>query len=98
MIIETKVKTVINIDIEPDEAFRILCETLKMSSVLSEDDEFFVKQDERGKNSVYCTCKGYDKKWDDRGDLFIALRNVKKNMFSNLYFRDEDGCDWLSSL
>lgn len=88
MIVDVRVESVINIDIESDEAFRVLCETLHMNCVLNEDVEFFVKKDEFGDNCVYRTYKDCDVKHDDRGDLFIALRNVAVNMFPNLSFRN----------
>ena len=84
MIIDARVESVINIDIESDEAFRILCETLHMNCVLNEDIEFFVKKDE------YYRKNGHDELYDYRGDLFIALRNVAVNMFPNLSFRSAD--------
>ena len=90
MIVDARVESVVNIDIESDEAFRILCQTLHMNCVLNEDIEFFVKEDEYGDNCVYRIYKGYEDKYDDRGDLFVALRNVAVNMFPNLSFRSAD--------
>jgi hypothetical protein len=79
-------KTNCKIDIEPEEAFRILCQTLRMDIVLLEDADVYVKKDEYGDNCVYSKFG----KYDDRGDLFIALRNVAVNMFPNVYFRNAD--------
>lgn len=83
-------KTSCKIDIEPKEAFRILCQTLRMDIVLAEDANVYVKKDEYGDNCVYCKCGTYDEKYDDRGDLFVALRNVAVNIFPNLSFRSAD--------
>lgn len=74
------------IDIEAEEAFRLLCATLRMDIVLVEDANVYVKKDEFGNNCVYSQYG----KYDDRGNLFIALRNVAVNMFPNAYFRNED--------
>lgn len=74
------------IHIEPEEAFRILCQSLKMDIVLLEDANVCIKKDEYGNNCVY---SAYGK-YDDRGDLFIALRNVAVNIFPNVAFRNEN--------
>ena len=87
MNINITTKTTHQIDIEPEEAFRILCETLEMKFVLDEDVNYRVfKDDTDGENHVYV----YGHLYDDRGDLFVALRNVAVNMFPNLSFRSAD--------
>ena len=83
------VKTTKKIDIDEYEAFRILCKTLDMSFVLNEDIDFFVRKDDCGYNCVYYIKDGHDEIYDDRGDLFVALRNVAVNLFPNLEFRGE---------
>lgn len=90
MIVEARVNSVINIDIESDEAFIILCKTLQMDFVLNENIEFFVRQDSFGDNCVYYIKDGHDEKYDERGDLFIALRNVAVELFPNVSFRNAD--------
>jgi hypothetical protein len=80
------VKSISQMNIEPEEAFRILCATLRMDMVLFEDADVYVKKDEHGNNGVY-TLYG---KYDDRGDLFVALRNVAVNIFPNVAFRNAD--------
>lgn len=90
MIVNTKVNAICQIDIDEAEAFRILCQTLNMSFVLDEDINMFVKEDEFGENGVYFLENGKERKLDDRGDLFVALRNVAVNMFPNLGFRSAD--------
>ena len=90
MIVDARIKTVMKIDIEPEEAFRILCCSLGMDCVLNEDTKFSVRKNSFGENTVYRTARGYDSEYDDRGDLFIALRNVAVNMFPNLEFRSAD--------
>ena len=82
------VKTTRQIDIDPIEAFRILCKTLDMEFVLNEDIDFFVRKDEYGDNCVYYIRDGHDEIYDWRGDLFVALRNVAVNLIPNLEFRE----------
>ena len=88
MIVDARVNSVINIDIESNEAFIILCKTLQMDFVLNENIEFFVRQDSFGDNCVYYNKDGNDEKYDDRGDLFIELRNVAVELFPNISFRN----------
>lgn len=90
MIVDARVESVINIDIESDEAFRILCQTLDMEFVLNEDIDFFVREDEYGDSCVYRIYGGCDDKYDEKGDLFVALRNVAVNIFPNVAFRNAD--------
>ena len=90
MIVNARVESVVNIDIECDEAFVMLCKTLNMEFVLNEDIDFFVRKDSYGDNCVYYINSGHDEMYDDRGDLFIALRNVAVNIFPNLSFRSAD--------
>ena len=88
MIVDVTTKAVCQIDIDSYEAFRILCKTLDMDIVLDEDRDFFVVRDSYGDAAVYYTRDGHDECADDRGDLFIALRNVAANLFPNTYFRN----------
>lgn len=90
MIVCANVKSICQIDIDEAEAFRILCKTLNMEFVFEEDVEMFVKEDECGDSGVYFITNGKEQKLDDRGDLFVALRNVAVNMFPNLGFRNAD--------
>lgn len=87
MLVDVKVETTQQINIEPEEAFRILCKTLDMDFVLDENTNYKVfKDDYDNKNRVYV----YGECFDDRGDLFIALRNVAVNMFPNVGFRGDE--------
>ena len=90
MIVNVKVNSIANIDIDCNEAFKILCKTLNMEFVLNEDINLFVQKDCYGDNCVYYIRDGHDEVYDDRGDLFVALRNVAVNMFPNLSFRSAD--------
>lgn len=88
-------KTTLQIDIEPEEAFRILCESLYMNFVLNEKTDFFVKESYQGNNAVYYRYKDDNGReriqhFDERGDLFVALRNVAVNIFPNTSFRNAE--------
>lgn len=86
---EINCKAVCKVDIDSSEAFRILCKSLDMDFVL-EDEDFIVKKDEEeDENYVYIVKNGKEELYDERGDLFVALRNVAVNMFPNLEFRNE---------
>lgn len=86
MLVDITTKNTTQVDIDSEEAFRILCKTLKMEFVLWEDTPFFVRKNYYGDNCVYLIRNGHDEQYDDRGDLFIALRNVAVNIFPNLSF------------
>ena len=88
--VSAKVNSVINIDIESGEAFKILCQTLDMEFVLNEDIDFFVRESYQCDKRVYYTYNGHDEEYDERGDLFVALRNVAVNIFPNTSFRNAE--------
>lgn len=89
MKVDIKANAIIQADIDEIEAFKILCKTLHMDFVLDEDTNYFVREGEFGENGVYVT-DGHDIKVDDRGDLFVALRNVAVNIVPNVGFRNAD--------
>lgn len=89
MKVDVKTNAICQIDIDEIEAFKILCKTLHMDFVLDEDTDYFVREGECGENGVYIT-DGHDIKIDDRGDLFVALRNVAVNIVPNVGFRNAD--------
>lgn len=90
MLMEINCKAVCKVDIDSSEAFRILCKSLDMDFVLDEDTKFVIRKNEYDENCVYIIKNKKEELYDDRGDLFIALRNVAVNMFPNLYFRGDD--------
>ena len=90
MEVNINTKSVCTIDIDSSEAFRILCKTLHMDFVLDEETDFFVRKNDEEENCVYVIRNGHDELYDERGDLFVALRNVAVNMFPNLWFRSDD--------
>ncbi len=73
------------VDIEPEEAFKILCATLLMPCVCDESHDYYVSSD----GVVWRTVNGRDESVDDRGELFIAFRNVAVNLFPNVIFRND---------
>lgn len=78
------------ITITEEEAFRLLLKSLMMNAVLDEDTEFFIRKNHEGNNHVYCMHNGQERKHDDRGDLFVALRNVAVQIFPDISFRDAE--------
>ena len=90
MEVNINTKAVCTIDIDSSEAFRILCKTLHMDFVLDEETDFFVRKNDEEENCVYVIRNGHDELYDERGDLFVALRNVAVNMFPNLWFRSAE--------
>lgn len=90
MLIDVTAKAVCKIDIDSYESFRLLCRALKMGFVLDEDLDYFVMRDINGDPKVYILEAGDTSLVDDRGELFIALRNVAVQMFPNTSFRSAD--------
>lgn len=76
-------------DIEPSEAFRILCETLHMKCVLENEGQFYITKNSDGENQV-CRINSDNEIYEERGDLFIALSNVAVQMFPNCEIRSEN--------
>ncbi len=77
------------IEISSTKAFTLLCKKLHMDSVLNEDGLYEVRPE-------YKYPAEGNKLWkdgeiiDERGDLFIALRNVAVQLYPNLLFRNAD--------
>ena len=91
MLVDVNVKSMCQIDIDSDEAFRILCKTLHMDFVLDEDTDFLVMEDHyTGENAVYISRNGHEEIYDDRGSLFVDLRNLATDIFPNTAFRSAD--------
>lgn len=78
----------IPIMLNPEQAFCILCKTLNMDFVYEEEDtNFYVKDHpETGEPAVWLG----DRIYDERGRLFIELRNLAVTIFPNLYFRNAE--------
>ena len=88
-IVDVKVNAVVPVDIDSEEAFRVLCKSLQMGFVLDENTKFFVRKNRLGDNGVYYVTNGQERLYDSRGDLFVALRNVAVQLFPNVEFGNE---------
>ena len=84
MLVDVTGKTTFQLDLDGAEAFRILCKTLQMTCVLDEDLDgmLFTKLDDDGELRLYkglssCDCV----KYDDRGELYAALFDLRAAMF-----------------
>lgn len=78
------------VEIPGEMAFRLLIKSLNAEFVCDEDTDYFVRNAENGEPAVYAMYDGHEKLVDDRGALFIALRNVAVCMFPNTGFRSAD--------
>ena len=90
MFVDVETKMNCSIDIDSSEAFRILCKTLNMDFFLDEDTKFLIEKSPEYESRIYTLKNGNKEEYDDRGDLFIALRNVAVNIFPNIAFRNDD--------
>lgn len=72
-------KITIEMDLDKDQALDILLETLGMEWI-NDDAHFEIKNGKVYKNG---------KHYDDRADLFAALRNVENALYGNLEFRGD---------
>ena len=61
-----------------------------MDFVLDEDTKFLIEKSPEYESRIYTLSNGNKEEYDDRGDLFIALRNVAVNIFPNIAFRNDD--------
>ena len=90
MNLDVNVKAVCKIDIDPAEVFRLLCKALDMEFVLDEDTNYFVVKNDFDDVHVAYIKDGHDEYYDDRGNLFIALRNLAVEIFPNVGFRNDN--------
>lgn len=92
MEVKFRAATICKMEIDEGEAFSILCQALGMDFVMDEDTKFIIKpeiQDGYIEKCVYVIKNGKETKYDDRGRLFIALRNVAVCLCPNCYFRGD---------
>ena len=85
----------VQIDIDPKgvstaEAFELLLSTLDMRFVMDEDTDYEIREDE-GVKEVWAKNASHHEYhlYDDRGELFVALRNVAVNLYPDLFFRSD---------
>lgn len=80
-------KVTTTFELRPEQALEMLCKTLHMDFAFTDDDSFYIKEDPMtGGLAVWRDEKVYD----DRADLFIAIRNLMVCMIPNLSFRSDD--------
>lgn len=72
-----RMKITIEMDLGKDRALDILLEVLNMEWI-NDDGKFEIKNGKVYKNGEH---------YDDRADLFAALRNVENALYANLEFR-----------
>lgn len=90
---DDKITYTFEVEISPNEAFDMLCKALHMNYVLDENTDYFVKKsDYFDYDCVYYinNASGKEVLYDERGELFVALRNVAVNMYPNLSFRNAE--------
>lgn len=92
MKINLPIRQTVEADIDEKDAFRILCKSLDMEELIFNEkyDDAYVTTYESGDNEIWANCDGHDKVIDDRGDLFIALRNLACCLYPNLPWRGAD--------
>lgn len=84
------VKSEVEPDVESEMAFFKLLEALSMEFVCDVNTDFRVHDNWCGELAVYKVSNGKEELFDDRGDLFVALRNVAACMFPSAEFRSDD--------
>lgn len=89
MKINIPITTIVETDINEKQAFDLLLKATLMDDMLL-DDSLEVKHNTYGEKVVYRVVNGHDETFDDRGDLFVALRNVACCLYPNLPFRGAD--------
>ena len=76
----------IKVKLDSEELFRLFVQSLDMDFVLDEDCDYHISKE----GYVCQTIDDDEIIIDERGDLFVALRNVAVNLFPNVYFRNAD--------
>lgn len=96
MEVKFRAATICKMEIDENTAFSILCQALGMDFVMDEDTKFIIKpeiEDGYIEKHVYVVRGGKETKYDDRGRLFIALRNIAVWLVPYCYFRGDDYID-----
>lgn len=80
-------KVTTTFELRPEQALEMLCKTLHMDFAFTDDDSFYIKEDPMtGELAVWYG----DKIYDDRAELFIAIRNMMVCIIPNLSFRSDN--------
>ena len=83
MEVDVNCKSVVKIDVNSEEAFKLLAKTLHMDFILDENitDKLYVRDNGDGELSIYDTSKHHDELFDDRGELYNALMATARCIF-----------------
>ncbi len=74
-------------ELKPEQALEMLCKTLNMEFAFTDDDSFYIKENPRtGELAVWYG----DRVYDDRAELFVAIRNLMVCIIPNLSFRRDN--------
>lgn len=84
MKVKVKASSDFEVDIDYNQAFHALCQTLGMAWVLEERKHFVVEEDDDGEKMVYVIENNEKRIYDDRGELFLAIRNLAEAIFPNI--------------
>lgn len=80
-------KVTTTFELRPEQALEMLCKTLHMDFAFTDDDSFYIKEDPMtGELAVWYGNEMYD----NRAELFIAIRNMMVCIIPNLSFRSDD--------
>lgn len=83
MEVDVNCKSVVKIDIDSGEAFRLLVKTLHMNCILDDENEYCTF-DDGVEIGVYKLDHGHNKLVDDRGELYEALMATARCIFPNV--------------
>ena len=86
MEVDLRCKSIVKVDIDTEESFRLLVRTLHMDFVIDEEyeDKFYTRKNNDGDICVYEKVNGHDELFDDRGELYEALISTAKCIFPNI--------------
>ena len=84
MKVKVKASGDFEVDIDHNQAFYALCQTLYMDWAIEEKKHFVVEEDDFGEKVVYVVENVEKRIYDDRGELFLAIRNLAEAIFPNI--------------
>jgi hypothetical protein len=84
MEVDVNVKSIVKIDMNCEEAFRLLVKTLNMDFILDDLHDYYTHKNEYDELSVYEKVNGKEEEFDYRGDLYEALMETARCIFPNV--------------
>jgi hypothetical protein len=84
MKVKVKANGEFEVDIDYNQAFYALCQTLGMDWAIEERKHFVVEENDFGEKVVCVVVDGEKHIYDDRGELFLAIRNLAEAIFPNI--------------